>query len=155
MEKEQATGAEPASKENVTRIGLSKENAEKAFAIVEDYYDVDPSDYDERDNQFTAYMTIKKRLIRAIRKGRLEITEDKGKPVIVQHIENPPAGVHKTVTWKVLTGSARIAVKDDNASVRQQEFAGAMTNLDQSEIQQLQGPDIVLLEYLAAFFLSF
>ena len=124
-----------------------------------DYYDLDISDYDDVEVDGTkasvAIRVSKKKLIKAIRKGRLEIKDEDGEMIVLQRL----TAKYKNRTelkYKPLSGSAKIAqskFKSDDHNGRMYAMLGSMSGEGASAIIGLKGPDLTTAECLGGLFL--
>lgn len=135
---------------------ISEENATKAFQKLMDYYDVDPEDYRDQKIQYNAFKTIKRRLIRAIRQGNMEIKDEEGTPIIYQNLRKPPGDIGKQIRYKELDGNCRVALKDEaeDGNLRNQALAAIMIGEPVIVVRNFRSADLSLAEYIASFFMN-
>jgi len=135
---------------------ISRESAEAQFEIFCDYYDFDPeTDIPEEDAQRAAFEATIEKVIKAIRKGRLEIID--GDPLqIIQHLKKPQGDI-STIEYSELTGRHKLAMKDkkgtDNYG-RCYALCGAMSGMGETAICKLKGADLSVVECLGLLFLQ-
>jgi hypothetical protein len=134
---------------------LSEEAAENQFDLFLDFYDIDIPSIGHKDLK-AGLETSKLKIIRAIRKGRLEITENDTGVIVVQHITDRE-GNGDTITYGVVAGKHKVAMKDkadtDNYG-KIYALMGSLSGLGETAIQKLQGVDSGIVECLGGFYLQ-
>ena len=92
------------------------------------------------------------RLLKAVRKGRLEIKEG---GQVVQTLANPP-GDMATITYGELTGKAKLEIDKKGAAEhhgRMYALLGALSGLGDRAISSLRGIDLSVAECLGLVFM--
>lgn len=128
---------------------FSEEVAKDQLQILIDFYDVS---LDETEG---TKKLAKERLLRAIRQGRLCIT-DKDGLTVTQTLVHPPGEV-KEINYRIIKGVDRARMEKiagDVAYERMYALAGFASGLGTTAIQKLYGPDIAVAEALATVFLG-
>jgi hypothetical protein len=139
---------------------ISEELAEEQLELLFDYYDLDIDDYSDIEidgsRPDVALKVSKKKLIKSIRKGRLEISSDSDNGLsVVQKL----VGKYKDRTelkYKPLTGRAKTEqskFKGDDHHGRMYAMLGVMCGQGASAILSLEGPDLSTAECLGGLFL--
>lgn len=132
---------------------LSEETAKDVFHIFLDHYELEDEEID--DEQKAAFALAERRIIKAIRKGRLEI--EAGPPLkIVQTLKNPLGDVDK-LEYAELTGKAKVEMqhcKDTDNFGRMYALVGSLTGIGKTGISKLTGVDLSLCECMALYFLA-
>lgn len=132
---------------------LSDEVAQDQLSILFDYYDLCIEDC--TDGMAEALKGASKRLIKSIRRGNLEISQDDGLTV-TQNLVRPPAGA-KTITFRVIDGKAKIAMadkKDSDNYGKIYAMMGSLSGIGETGIKALRGQDLSLVESLGTVFLA-
>lgn len=134
----------------MSEILVSEDSATEQIGIMLDFYDIDPYFLpDEQKNIVEAYT---RKLIKAIMKGRFEITEKDGKPVMTQHLESGT-----TIVYKTIKGSNReelAKVKEGNHYGRVYALLGAMSGIGKDAFSNLEGTDLLTAEAFGMLFLQ-
>lgn len=147
---------------DTTATLISAELAQAQLDLLFDYYDVDLAtdllaDGEDPDDRATrAGESMKKKLLTAIQKGRLEIAEGDDGLVVSQHLRRPIPGVPNPLVYGEVTGRAKTVMskfKKDDAHGRIYAFLGALSGEGASAIMRLKGVDMGLAEVLGAIFL--
>lgn len=144
---------------------LSKESAEEQLGIFNEWYDIDPEDFSEmaEGNQAAqnAFKVVSRKLVRAIRKGYLEIREEKGKDgsptLVVEQVLSRPIEDIERITYREVTGMARTAVKTkegDNDTLRTYKLLGVLSGENYKMFQKLRGADIGVTDCLGFLFMQ-
>lgn len=136
---------------------ISQENAEAQMESLFDYYDIDLEDYEglsiKGTNTRKALEVSKRKLIKAIKKGRLEINEDEDGFSITQTLK----GKYKTLSeirYKPISGRAKVEMdKYESENAKMYGLLAAMSGVEAAHIQALRGPDLSTAECLGGFFL--
>lgn len=130
---------------------LSEEVAQDQLQIFCDYYDIDSESASEEQKK--AIEIAQRKLIRAIQKGRLTIT-DKDGVTVIQNLLHPP-GDCQDIKYRKITGKSRLALTDkDSEYKRMYSLLGHLSGLPLNAIAALQGQDLSTAEYLAVLFLA-
>lgn len=127
---------------------LSEESASAILDKLIEYYEIDLDDLPSASKD-SIDATMKK-LVKFIRKGRLEINTEDG----IQCIQTLRDGKTK-ITYKELCGKAKIAMgskKETDHHGRLFALLGALSD-GETTIAQLKGPDLSLVECLGGLFL--
>lgn len=132
---------------------ISEERAQEILDQFTEYYDIDPETMPENLQRVIASSLAK--IKKAIRDGRLEIETDGQSITVKQNLQKPPAGVASQLTYKEVTGAAKIGIKDDSTDYgKMYTFLGALTGDGVGVIQKLGGKDLSLAESLGVVFLQ-
>lgn len=132
---------------------ISEEVAEDTFNLLLDYYDLDPEDFDS-ESQLTVFNVAKRRIVKAIRRGDVEVNNDDGIRVM-QHLRCTSSD--ETLEYAELTGKNKLAMekdKDQEGYGRIYALVGSMTSKGKHGISQLRGKDLSVMECLGAIFLQ-
>lgn len=130
---------------------LSEEAAQEQLDSLLDYYEIELEDLPEAQRQ--AVKASVRKLVKAIRIGRLEIDFDGNGAVVVR--QNIRAG--EPLTYREIDGKAKVAMgnKEANDSYgRAYALMGSLCGLGETAISQLKGPDLSLVETLGVVFLQ-
>ncbi len=143
-----------AEKENKKVLVISDESAKEQLEILMDYYDIDKNDIEIEEGP-EAVQTLMNGLIRAIRKGRLEIKVDSdAKLLVIQHLQHAPGDID-VVEYSVVGQKARLAM-DRVKSTKEQErmcaFMGSLSGLGVQGVSGLVGADMGTMNRLATLF---
>ena len=143
-----------AEKENKKVLVISEESAKEQLETLMDFYDIDKDDIEIEEGP-EAVQTLMNGLIRAIRKGRLEIKVDSDSLLLVtQHLQHAPGDI-KTVEYSVVGQKARLAM-DRVKSTKEQErmcaFMGSLSGLGVQGVSSLVGADMGTMNRLATLF---
>ena len=143
-----------AEKENKKVLLISEESANEQLETLMNFYDIDKDDIEIEEGP-EAVQTLINGLIRAIRKGRLEIKTDSDSQLLVtQHLQHAPGDV-STIEYKVVGQIARLAM-DRVKSTKEQErmcaFMGSLSGLGVQGISSLVGADMGTMNRLATLF---
>jgi hypothetical protein len=140
----------------VSDLTISEEPAAKAFESLCEFYDIDFEDIEDESVR-TSLESAKKKIVRAIRKGRIEIKDEDGVPIIYQHIARPIKNIDSPIRYRELDGRSKIAMKDTKSTDlhgKLYSFMGGLSGLGQAKIALLKGVDISLVECFGLFFLQ-
>jgi len=140
---------------------LSKETATEQLEILLDYYDIDDSDFidDETGEVSPAVASIKRKLIKALSKGRLELEfDDNGQftGYVFQHLEGTYKKLESPVKYKKLGGAAKVATKEageNNKYGKVYALMGSLCGFGSAAMIKLDGPDSLAMENLGLLFL--
>jgi hypothetical protein len=140
--------------EKKEKILISEDSAIEQLEILMEYYDIDKNDI-EIEEGAEAVQTLMNGLVRAIRKGRLEITVDSdGKLVVTQHLKYPPGDI-TDINYNIVGQKARLAM-DRVKSTKEQErmcaFMGSLSGLGSTGIGSLVAADMGTMNRLATLF---
>jgi hypothetical protein len=137
---------------NMMDYKLSEQSAEDQLNLFLEYYELMEEDIPE--TQKSAFISACKRIIKAIRLGRLEITNVDGIK-IVQTLKNP-IGESQTIEYGRIVGKAKIAMKGkvDDDYGKMYALLGSLSGLGEVAIQKLEGPDLSIAECLGLLFLQ-
>lgn len=131
---------------------LSEENAEEQFNLLLEYYDIDEP---EDDDLKKAFGMAKRKLIKAIRKGRLEIKEENGLKVY-QNLSQKYTQMESPIVYGEVCGKAKIAMREasDNDNYGKiYALLGGLTGNGSGQIKVLKGIDLAIAENLGSVFL--
>jgi hypothetical protein len=143
-----------AEKESKKVLLISDESAREQLETLMDFYDIDKDDIEIEEGP-EAVQTLMNGLIRAIRKGRLEIkTDSDGQLLVTQHLQHAPGDIN-TVEYNVVGQKARLAM-DRVKSTKEQErmcaFMGSLSGLGVQGVSSLVGADMGTMNRLATLF---
>jgi hypothetical protein len=126
---------------------ISEEVATEQMQMFYDYYDMAIEEASERQSE--VLQLINKRLIKAIRNGRLTIDNKNGLEVI-QTLQTG-----KQLKYKVISGEAKQAMKAsaEQDHLRNCQLIGYLTGKGSGGIGKLEGIDMSVSECLGALFL--
>lgn len=130
---------------------ISQETAEEHLAELFDYYELVPEDLPEQISSM--FNSIHKKLIKAIRKGRVEIGESGS---ITQHLKKPSGDIN-IIEYRELDGRAKKAMQkcnSDDLNGRLYELLGALSGLGSRAIASLKGVDLSTAECIGFVFMS-
>lgn len=135
---------------------LSEEAAEQQLQLFLDYYDIDLEDTDDKD-LLRANRSVKKKVIKAIRKGLVEVKEENETLNVYQTLEKPMQGITNPIRYKEPTGHSKIAMKESD----KEDYYGKMYNLlggmsgeGKAPFLKMKGKDLSIAESLALLFLD-
>ena len=136
------------------KILISEDSAIEQLEILMEFYDIDKNDI-EIEEGVEAVQTLMNGLVRAIRKGRLEIKLDSDQKLIVtQHLKHPPGDI-ADVDYSVVGQKARLAM-DRVKSTKEQErmcaFMGSLSGMGVQGVSGLVGADMGTMNRLATLF---
>lgn len=131
---------------------VSEEVAGEQFGSLLEYYDIDFNDIEIEDGAEAA-KTMKNTLIRAIRRGALEVATE-NELVVTQHLTHP-IGEKSVLVFTDKVAKARIAMdqespKRDNARMR--AFMAALADFPAAQLMNLKGSDLAVFNRLAVIF---
>ena len=129
---------------------LSEEVARDQFDIFLDYYDIDIDGHKE-DTRAMLMMSVRK-IVRAIRRGKLEISLDQEGDVVVQQNLK-----QDKITYAVISGRHKVAMKaksDTDNYGKLYALMGSLSGLGEKAITDLRGADLGVVECLGAFYLQ-
>lgn len=132
---------------------LSYEVAEDQLKQLFDYYDLAIDD--QLESQKVVLEAASKRLIKAIRRGNLEISMDDGLTV-TQNLVRPPGGVN-TIKYRVVDGRSKTAMADKKETDQYGKIyavMGSLSGIGEAGIKGLTGQDLSIVETLGIVFLQ-
>ena len=131
---------------------ISEDVAEEQFSAFLQYYDNNFNDIEIEDGAEAAE-TMKNTLIRAIRRGDLEInTEDE---LVIKQILNKPIGEITSITYTDKVAKARLAMDHESpkkTQARMYAFMAALSDVPVSQLIKLKGVDHTVFSRLTAIF---
>jgi hypothetical protein len=146
----------------MTEYIVSEENAEKQIELYYGWYDIDPVEFEtlgKADNTVdVAYDIMHKRLVNAIRKGRVEIREEevKGKPsLIVEQTLQFPVGDVEKIIYREIDGivvSMYQFGKNDNDDMKNFKRLGYISGENYKLFQSMIRGDRKVIQTLGFFF---
>lgn len=126
---------------------LSEESAFEQYKKLIDYYDIDPSVVLP-----TQINMLKNVLVKAIRRGALEIEVNENGIEIKQHITKPPKGLSTPLVYQEVTGRAKQIVSQlgESASTYDQmvTFVAFLTKEEKSLLPDLVSKDHKVMEMM-------
>lgn len=147
---------------------LGREAASEQFELLEEYYDIDEDDMeddlgDEEEDEISesgkaGYRMAKKRLLRALRKGQIEIKDENDTLRVIQTLAKPPKelGGKNVIIYNEITGQAKIPMKkhkDNNLYGKIYAFLSGLSGQEELIFRNLKGADLSIAESLGAVFL--
>lgn len=126
---------------------LSEESAQEQLDLLFNFYDVDLSIMDEEDKLKNS---IERKLIKAIRLGRLEVENNSEGFFVKQNLRDGTQFIYRE-----LTGMAKVQM--DRFKGQHEKLYGLLGMLSKKPIEQIQkisGFDLTVAEYLALIFLA-
>jgi len=141
-----------------TEFKLSEETAQEQLAILLDFYELYPDEF-ENQSQTNLYEMHCANLVKGIRSGRLEISNTDGNLQIVQNtknfIESGPI-IYKELSFKAKMQGSGIRGETSDAEAimprRNAAILGELSGLGVDGISMLKGVDMSLAESLAFLF---
>lgn len=132
---------------------LSEESAQELLDQFTAYYEIDTENLPDALKSAMTYCLS--HMKRAIRTGRLEIEVGDETIVIKQNLRKELPGVGKTLTYKEVSGAAKIPMKEDSGNYgKVYTFLGALSGEGVGAIAKLKGADMSLAESLGTVFLQ-
>jgi len=132
---------------------LSEESAKEQLDQLLDYYDIEKDDIEIEEGP-EAVQTLLNGLIRAIRRGRVEIKEESEDLIVCQHLKFPPGEI-QTLEYGVVDQKARMAmdkIKDNRPQERMCAFMASLASLPPTALVKLKGVDMGTMNRLATVF---
>jgi len=126
---------------------LSEESAKEQLNLLLNFYDVDLESLDEEGK---LKKVVERKLIRAIRQGKVEIENDTEGFVVKQNLSSGTQFIYRE-----LTGMAKVQM--DRYKGQHERLYGLLAMLSKKPIEQIQkisGPDLAIAEYLGLIFLA-
>ena len=131
---------------------ISEEVADEQFDSFLDYFDIEFNDIEVEDGAEAA-RTMKNALIRAIRRGALEISVE-GEFSIKQNLTHP-IGEIDIITYTDKVAKARLAMDHQSPKkiqARMYAFMAALSDTPPSQLMKMQGKDLKVYGCLTAIF---
>ena len=125
---------------------ISRENAEEQLKALLDFYDID---LDLQDETGKLKIIIETKLIKAIEKGIVEITNDTEEFLVTQNLKDG-----SQLVYKEMSGIAKVQM--DKYEGKNQRLYALLASLSKKPIeliQKLKGQDLSTAEYLGMIFL--
>jgi len=134
---------------------LSRESALEQVDLLFDFYEIDPDDYEE-SGQRTALRAARNKLIRAVKRGRVSITENNTIEVVQKlkysYGEKEPITELK---YREVDARSKIGARDDDDDrARLYGFLGNLSEVGLAGILKLRGVDLGVAETLGTVFLQ-
>lgn len=126
---------------------LSEESAKEQLNILLDFYDVDLESLDEEGK---LKKLIERKLIRAIRQGKVEIENDTEGFVVKQNICNGTQFVYREISGMAKVQMDRFTKQHE----RLYALLGFLSKKPIEKVQQITGQDLAIAEYLGLIFLA-
>ncbi|MCK4499839.1 hypothetical protein KAU11_05035 [Candidatus Babeliales bacterium] len=129
---------------------LSEESAQDQLELFFEYYDMEVEDI--HDDQAKALEMSISRIIKSIRKGKLEFAETDSILKITQHLKNGT-----TIVYGEISGKTKLAMKsklDTDNYGKIYSLCGSLTGIGEAGISKLKGADLSLCECIGALFLQ-
>ena len=136
-------------KEKKSKTVLSEEVAQKQLDLLLSFYELDVDSIEDDDIR-TAVEKSAPKVLKAIQKGKVEITHE-DKLLIKQTLKSGDE-----LYWKELSGIQKMAMdREKGDQARLYAFIGSNTGIGKSAVSKLKGTDLTLAEAIAALiFLS-
>jgi len=135
--------------------GISEENAQKQVDLFSSYYEIEPDDIENEDAKKAVAQMLNK-LKRYVMKARVEIKIENDSLLIHQTLKKPVKNL-TTVTYKELTGLARVRMKDrdenDNYG-KVYSLMGGLCGESDSTMLLFSGVDLSTMETIGGLFLA-
>lgn len=135
-------------------VVVSEEVAKDQLDLLLDYYDIDKNDI-EIEQGPEALQTLMNGLVRAIQKGRLEISLDgEAKLLVKQRLVFPPGEVSE-IDYGVVGQKAKMAmdrVKESNGQERMCTFMGCLSGVGVKGMSGLVATDMGTMNRLSTLF---
>ena len=138
------------SKKKAEKLKISEEVANDQLQLFFDYYEIDTDDI--FDGESKAIEIACDRIIKGIRKGKLEIKQSSDKLEIIQTLKSG-----SNLIYGELTGRTKLAMKaklDTDNYGKIYALTGSLTSSGEAAIAQLKGADLSLCECIGALFLQ-
>lgn len=131
---------------------ISEESARSQLNVFMDYYGLSVADIEIEDG-VEAVNTLINGLVRAIREGNLDITDDEKGFRVRQVLVKPLEGLTELV-YQDKIANAKIAMDSAGKKVqlRVYTFLAALTGADVGQITQLKGRDVTTLNRISVLF---
>lgn len=141
---------------------IQKENAEDIFADLLDWYDIDEDDYKDGKDKGAAFKQAKRKIIKGICKGYVEVNKDTNKlgEEVLNVQQNFKFKYHKApsrLLYREVNGKSKKAIKESEGVGEygmMYKFLAALAGDDLYIVEQLKGVDIGLAESLGYLFLQ-
>ncbi len=134
---------------------LSTESATDQVNLLFNWYEIDPDDYDDGP-QRAALRAAKNKLIRAVKRDRVSITEDDTIKVVQKlkytYGEKEPI---TALNYREVDARSKVGARDDDDDrARLYMFLGNLSEVGLAKILQLRGVDLGIAETLGTVFLQ-
>lgn len=131
---------------------ISEQVAEEQFESFLEHFDIDFNDIEIEDGTEAA-RTMKNALIRAIRRGALEISAEGG--LSIKQILTHPIGDIQAIIYTDKIAKARLAMDHESpkkTQARMYAFMAALSDTPASQLIKMQGKDLMVFGRLMAIF---
>ena len=131
---------------------ISEQVADEQFESFLDHFDIDFNDIEIEDGAEAA-RTMKNALIRAIRRGALEITTEDG--FSIRQILTHSIGDMQAIIYTDKVAKARLAMDHESpkrTQARMYAFMAALSDTPTSQLMKMQGKDLMVFGRLTAIF---
>lgn len=140
---------------------IPRENAEEQLNLLLDFYEIEVEeevlDEDEKDSKaLESLEAIKRRLLKAIMYGRLEIREAPEDLEVIQHLRKPMKDGSSELHWNGVSGTAKSSIKVGDSGTGMSvmyKLCAAMTGVSATHIMALKNLDLSTSEALCNLFL--
>ena len=135
---------------------LSEEAAEEQLELFCDYYGINLDDEDDKEIR-RANASVKKKIIRSIRRGLVEFKEEEDTFNVYQNLIKPLQGITSPIKYKEPTGHSKIAMKEsENTDYygKMYNLLGGMSGEGKKPFLKMKGQDLSIAESLALLFLD-
>jgi len=136
----------------MSKFIISEEAARDQLNLFTEYYDIELEDIPEK--QVEAYEASVNRIIKGIRKGKIEIKDDDGIKII-QTVGKE--GADQTLVYGEISGRTKLAMakkSETDGYGRIYALCGSLTGSGEGGILKLKGADLGLCECIGALFLN-
>ena len=134
-----------------SKLKVGEEAAREQLDMLYDYYEIDFNDLPEKLK--TALEATDKKLLKSVRRGRIEVSLDEKN--IIKVVQNIRSG--EPLVYREIDGAAKVAMgnKDENdAYGKAYALMGALCGLGETAITQLKSHDLSVVECLGTVFLQ-
>ena len=139
-----------------TKFIASKETAKNEIKKMLDYYEIDIEEIEDKKVK-DAIKASYERLVKAVRRGRLEIKMESGQINIIQRTRPDENGKSKTIEYREIDGTAKCEADNYPADAYYQRayaVMGSLSGMGEIAIKKLKSVDLSLVEVLGLIFLS-
>jgi len=140
---------------------IQEETAAEIWDDILDWYDIEEKDYIDGEKLDRAYSTARKKIIRGICKGYVEVLKEENKlgdevMLIKQNFKNKYHKLASSVTYSEVNGRAKKAIRSgqDGDFTMMYKFLGSLCAEGEQNIEKLRGIDNGICESLGYLFLQ-
>lgn len=145
---------------------IPKETAEEQLNLFLDFYEIEieeeedeqlsPEEEKEAADKIKEMKAIKRRLLKAIMYGRLEVKEAPEDVEVIQHLSRNTKGASDGGTklhWEGISGVAKSSITAEASMTTMYKLCAGLTKVTPSTIMALRNLDLSTAEALAQLFL--